>query len=122
MITLSFCFESNFKRNYIHVRDVSRVFIHGIDNYKKMRNQIYNVGLSDANLSKEELCKRIKKIIPKFSYFEDSLQEDPDKRNYIVSNDKIEATGFKPEWSIEAGIKELIKGFEMINNRKYGNI
>ena len=115
-------FESNFKRNYIHVRDVSRVFIHGIDNYKKMRNQIYNVGLSDANLSKEELCKRIKKIIPKFSYFEDSLQEDPDKRNYIVSNDKIEATGFKPEWSIEAGIKELIKGFEMINNRKYGNI
>ena len=71
-------FESNFKRNYIHVRDVSRVFIHGIDNYK-MRNQIYNVGLSDANLSKEELCKRIKKIIPKFSYFEDSLQEDPDK-------------------------------------------
>ena len=115
-------FESNFKRNYIHVRDVSRVFIHGINNYKKMRNQIYNVGLSDANLSKEELCKRIKKIIPKFSYFEDSLQEDPDKRNYIVSNDKIEATGFKPEWSIEAGIKELIKGFEMINNRKYGNI
>ena len=87
-----------------------------------MRNQIYNVGLSDANLSKEELCKRIKKIIPKFSYFEDALQEDPDKRNYIVSNDKIEATGFKPEWSIEAGIKELIKGFEMINNRKYGNI
>ena len=115
-------FESNFKRNYIHVRDVSRVFIHGINNYKKMRNQIYNVGLSDANLSKEELCKRIKKIIPKFSYFEDSLQEDPDKRNYIVSNDKIEATGFKPEWSIDAGIKELIKGFEMINNRKYGNI
>ena len=115
-------FESNFKRNYIHVRDVSKVFIHGIDNYKKMRNQIYNVGLSDANLSKEELCKRIKKIIPKFSYFEDALQEDPDKRNYIVSNYKIEATGFKPEWSIDAGIKELIKGFEMINNRKYGNI
>ena len=114
-------FESNFKRNYIHVRDVSKVFIHGIV-IIKMRNQIYNVGLSDANLSKEELCKRIKKIIPKFSYFEDSLQEDPDKRNYIVSNDKIEATGFKPEWSIEAGIKELIKGFEMINNRKYGNI
>ncbi|MDA9689849.1 NAD(P)-dependent oxidoreductase [Betaproteobacteria bacterium] len=115
-------FESTFKRNYIHVRDVSKVFLHGINNYDKMKNQIFNVGLSEANLSKEELCKRIKKIIPQFSYFEDSLQEDPDKRNYIVSNDKIESTGFKPDWSIDAGIKELIKGFKMINNRKYGNI
>ena len=115
-------FEAKFKRNYIHVRDVSKVFVHAIDNYADMKNQIFNVGLSDANLSKEELCKKIKKILPKFSYFEDSLQEDPDKRNYIVSNDKIESTGFKPDWSIDAGIKELIKGFVMINNRKYGNI
>lgn len=115
-------FESTFKRNYIHVRDVSKVFLHGINNYDKMKNQIFNVGLSDANLSKEELCKRIKKIIPQFSYFEDSLQEDPDKRNYIVSNDKIESTGFRADWSIDAGIEELIKGFKMINNRKYGNI
>lgn len=115
-------FEAKFKRNYVHVRDVSKVFLYGIENYEKMKNEIFNVGLSDANLSKEELCQTIKKIIPEFVFYEDSLSEDPDKRNYIVSNDKIEARGFKPDWSVEEGITELAKGFKMLSNRKYGNI
>ena len=115
-------FEAKFKRNYVHVRDVSKVFLYGIENYEKMKNEIFNVGLSNANLSKEELCQTIKKIIPEFVFYEDSLSEDPDKRNYIVSNKKIEARGFKPDWSIEEGIAELSKGFKMLSNRKYGNI
>ena len=87
-----------------------------------MRNQIYNVGLSDANLSKEELCKRIKKIIPKFSYFEDSLQEDPDKRNYIISNAKIESKGFKAIRSVDFGVKELIKALPFLKRKEFSNI
>ena len=79
----------------MHVRDVSKVFLHGIENYEKMKNEIFNVGLSNANLSKEELCQTIKKIIPEFVFYEDSLSEDPDKRNYIVSNKKIEARGIQ---------------------------
>ena len=89
-------FEAKFKRNYVHVRDVSKVFLHGIENYEEMKNEIFNVGLSNANLSKEELCQTIKKIIPEFVFYEDSLSEDPDKRNYIVSNKKIEARDSSP--------------------------
>jgi nucleoside-diphosphate-sugar epimerase len=115
-------FEGKFKRNYIHVRDVSKAFLHAIDNYDRMKNEVFNVGLSEANLSKIELCQRIKNIVPQFVFFEDSLSEDPDKRNYIVSNAKIEQTGFIPSWSLDEGIRELVKGFGMISNRKYGNI
>lgn len=115
-------FEGHFKRNYIHIRDVARAFISAIDNFDKMKNESYNVGLSDANLSKLELCSKIKEQIPNFVYLEAPIGEDPDKRDYIVSNEKIERTGFKPIHSIEAGIKELIKGYRIITNSKYSNV
>lgn len=115
-------FESQFKRNYIHVRDVSRVFQHAINNYDKMKGQIYNVGLSDANVSKKELCEHIQKQLPDFTFLDAPVGKDPDQRNYIVSNDKIEATGFKPEFSLDRGVSELIKGYMMIRNTRYGNV
>ncbi len=115
-------FESHFKRNYIHVRDVSRVFQHALVNHDKMKGQIYNVGLSDANVSKKELCEHIQKQLPSFIFIEAKVGKDPDQRNYIVSNAKIEATGFKPAFSLDAGIAELIKGYTMIRNTRYGNV
>ncbi|HSA85429.1 MAG TPA: NAD(P)-dependent oxidoreductase [Nitrospira sp.] len=115
-------FESSFKRNYVHVRDVSRVFQHAIDHFDKMKGQIYNVGLSDANVSKRELCERIQKQISDFVFLDAPVGKDPDQRNYIVSNAKIEATGFKPMYSLDAGISDLIKGYTMIKNTCYGNV
>ena len=114
-------FEGHFKRNYIHVRDVVNAFMHALNNLNKMKSEIYNVGLSDANLSKLELCEEIKKHIPNFTFVEEKLKKDPDQRNYIVSNEKIEKTGFKPEFSLSDGIKELIKGYSMIKNQSFGN-
>lgn len=115
-------FEGHFKRNYIHIRDVARAFIHAIENFDTMKNEPYNVGLSDANLSKLELCAKIKEQVPDFVYLEAIVGEDPDKRDYIVSNEKIERTGFKPAHSLEMGIKELIKGYRIITNSKYSNV
>lgn len=115
-------FESSFKRNYIHVRDVSRVFQHGLANFDRMKGQIYNVGLSDANVSKRELCERVQKQIPQFVFIDAPVGKDPDQRNYIVSNAKLEATGFETSMSLDAGITELIKGFTMIKNNLYGNV
>ncbi len=115
-------FESSFKRNYIHVRDVSRVFQHGIDNFDHMKGQIYNVGLSDANVSKKELCERIQKQLPDFVVIDAPVGVDPDQRNYVVSNAKIESTGFKPMMSLDAGISELIKGYVMMKNTQYSNV
>ena len=115
-------FESQFKRNYIHVRDVTRVFLHAINHYGKMKGQIYNVGLSDANVSKKELCQAIQKHLPEFVFLEAPVGKDPDQRNYIVSNEKIEATGFKQMYSLDFGIQELIKGYTMIKNTRYGNV
>ena len=115
-------FEGHFKRNYIHVRDVARVFMHGMANFDKMKGRAYNVGLDDANLSKLELCAVIKKHLPKFVFVEAPIGEDPDKRDYIVSNARLAATGFKPEWSLDRGIQELIKGFTILRNGIYSNI
>ncbi len=115
-------FESHFKRNYIHVRDVTRAFLHGIDNFDTMKNEPYNVGLSDANLSKFELCERIKGHLPDFVFLEAPVGEDPDKRDYIVSNEKIEKTGFTQTHGLDFGIAELIKGYTMIKNSVYGNV
>jgi len=114
-------FEAHFKRNYIHIRDVARAFLHAIDNFEEMKGGPYNVGLSDANLSKFELCERIKLQVPSFVFLEASIGEDPDKRDYIVSNSKIERTGFEPAFSLDDGIRELIKGYRMIRNTQYGN-
>ena len=115
-------FESHFKRNYIHVRDVSRVFQHALNNHDAMKGEIYNVGLSDANVSKKELCEYIQKQVPGFIFIDEQIGKDPDQRDYIVSNDKIESTGFKSEFSLDRGIGELIKGYGMIKNTRYGNI
>lgn len=115
-------FESHFKRNYIHVRDVSRVFQHALNNHDTMKGEIYNVGLSDANVSKKELCEIIQKQLPNFVFIDEAIGKDPDQRDYIVSNEKIEATGFKQDFSLERGISELIKGYTMIKNSRYGNV
>jgi len=115
-------FESHFKRNYTHVRDISRVFTHAINNIDKMKGEIYNVGLSSANVSKMELCEKIKEHIPHFSIMEAAIRKDPDQRNYIVSNAKLEATGFNTQFTLDDGITELIKGYQMIKNSIYGNV
>ena len=115
-------FEGHFKRNYIHIRDVARAFIHAVDNFDDMKGGAYNVGLSDANISKAELCERIKAQVPSFVYLEAPIGEDPDKRDYIVSNAKIEATGWKPTWSLSDGIEELVKGYRMIRNARFSNV
>ena len=115
-------FESNFKRNYVHVKDVFRAFLHGIDNFEKMSGEIYNVGLSDTNISKHELCMAIQNKIPEFIFPESAVGKDPDQRNYIVSVAKIAATGFKTVHSLDDGITELIKGYTMIKNTRYSNI
>lgn len=112
-------FEGHFKRNYLHVRDVASVFRWGLANFDRMRGQTYNVGLSDANLSKIELCDRIRRHIPEFHVFHSEIGQDPDKRDYIVSNAKIEATGWKPGHSLDRGIAELIKGYAMIRDAAF---
>jgi nucleoside-diphosphate-sugar epimerase len=115
-------FEPHFKRNYIHVRDVARVFMHAMEKFETMKNEPYNVGLSDANLSKSELCDEIKKQLPKFVYIESPIGEDPDKRNYIISNAKIEATGYKPQHSLQDGIAELIKTYQIVQRNDFTNL
>jgi len=115
-------FEGHFKRNYIHIRDVAKVFLHGLDNFETMKGKAYNVGLEDANLSKLELCAEIQKYLPNFVYLEAPIGEDPDKRDYIVSNQRILATGFTPDWSLGRGIRELIKGYTILRNSVYSNV
>jgi nucleoside-diphosphate-sugar epimerase len=115
-------FESHFKRNYIHVRDVAKAFIHCLRNFDNMKNEPYNVGLSDANLSKWELCEEIKRQVTDFYFTESKIGKDPDRRNYIVSNAKIEKTGFKPDISLQAGIAELIKGYQIIRRNQFSNL
>lgn len=115
-------FEGHFKRNYIHVRDVAKAFVHALDHFEKMKNQPYNVGLSDANLSKLELCEEIKKQVKEFYFYESKIGEDPDKRDYIVSNEKIEKSGYKPDVSLRDGIAELVKGYQIIKRTQYANI
>lgn len=115
-------FEEHFKRNYIHIKDVARAFLFGIKNYNKMVGEAYNVGLSDANLSKRELCEKISTYLPHFYFHCAPIGEDPDKRDYIVSNDKIESLGFKPEVSLDQGVKELVGVFQFLKANSYGNI
>ena len=115
-------FEAHFKRNYIHVRDVARAFMHAMDNFGAMKNKTYNVGLSEANLSKAELCSAIKEQLPKFTFIESKIGEDPDKRNYVISNAKIEKTGYKTQVTLADGIAELIKGYRVIKRSDFANI
>jgi len=118
-------FQSHFKRNYIHVRDIANTFLFCIENYDKMNNDVYNVGLSDANLSKMELAHAVKNYFPDLVIKEDDYTTDFDNRNYIVSNDKLESFGWKPKYTLADGIKELIDAYKMIikhNNRNFTNL
>ena len=115
-------FEAHFKRNYIYIHDVARAFLHAIDNFDTMKGEPYNVGMSDANLSKMELCDEIKKQVPEFHVIESEVGKDPDQRNYIVSNEKIEKTGYKPAGTIQQGIAELIKGYQVLRRNQYSNV
>ncbi len=114
-------FQPNFRRNYIHVSDVVEAFIFAIQNFKKMRGNIYNVGLSNANLTKGQLAKRISKIVKKTKIKILKNKKDPDKRDYYVSNKKIEKLGFKPYFSLNDGIKELNKIFTINTFEKNKN-
>ncbi len=114
-------FEEHFKRNYIHIKDVANAFLFGIRHFEKMKGQAYNVGLSDANLSKRELCEKIKHYIPDLYIHSAAIGEDPDKRDYIVSNKKLEALGWKQEKSIDDGIKELISAYKIIRLNQFAN-
>jgi nucleoside-diphosphate-sugar epimerase len=115
-------FEAHFKRNFIHVRDAAGAFLYAVDHYDAMKGRPYNVGLSDANLSKLELCQRIQSQVPGFAVMVGEIGEDPDKRNYIVSNARVEATGFRPQVGLDAGIAELIKGYQVIRRNQYSNV
>ena len=115
-------FEAHFKRNYLHVRDAAQAFLHALENYETMVGEPYNVGLSEANLSKQELCEAIQRQVPDFRYVLSEIGKDPDQRNYIVSNTKIEATGFQTQVSLDAGIKELVKGFQIVRRNQYANV
>ncbi len=115
-------FEGSFMRNYLHVRDAAGAFIFAMENFEKMKGRQYNCGLSDANLSKLELCEKIKQHIPSFMYLEAPVGTDPDKRNYLVSNERLESMGWRPKYTIDDGIDELIKAYQMIKNNIYGNV
>ena len=115
-------FEGHFKRNYIHISDVVQAFMLSIENPQNFIGQIFNVGLSSANISKLELCEKIKEMVPKFTYLESELGKDPDQRNYIVSNEKIEKVGFSPMMQLEDGLQELVKMLPMYNQKLFGNV
>lgn len=115
-------FEEHFRRNYIHVRDVAITFLFALEHYNKMRGEPYNVGLSSANLTKRELCEKIKQYVPELYIHSAEIGEDPDKRDYLVSNEKLESLGWKPEHSIDSGIQELLKGYRIIKPNQFTNL
>jgi nucleoside-diphosphate-sugar epimerase len=113
-------FEKTFKRNFIHIQDVASVFSFMLNNYEKYKGEVFNVGLSEANLSKQELLEKLQSHVKDFAINYNDYYEDPDKRNYIVSNIKVESTGWKPEWDLDKGIEELIMAYQMIVPRMGG--
>jgi nucleoside-diphosphate-sugar epimerase len=115
-------FEPRFKRNFIHVRDIARAFLHALEHFDAMQGRAYNVGLDDANLDKLELCEAIRRQVPDFHWAEAELASDPDQRNYVVSNARIRAAGFAPEVSLERGIAELAKGYQVLRRNQYANV
>lgn len=114
-------FEEHFRRNYIHIRDVAKTFLFGINNFQKMKGEPFNVGLSSANLTKRQLCEKIKEYIPDFVILSAPVGEDPDKRDYMVSNEKIEALGWRPDHSLDDGIQELLKAYNIIQANRFAN-
>ncbi len=115
-------FEEHFRRNYIHIRDVAKAFLYGIEQYDRMKGEPFNVGLSSANLTKRQLAEKIKVYVPGLYIHSAAIGEDPDKRDYLVSNDKIEALGWMPDHSLDDGIVELLKGYKIIKANSYANV
>jgi len=115
-------FEKEFKRNYVHIRDVADCFVYCIGHPEKMVGRPYNVGLDVANLSKEELALKVKQYVPNFYIHFGPVGSDPDKRNYIVSNQRLREAGFEARRSLEEGIKELLKGYRMMGRSPFKNI
>ncbi len=115
-------FEAKFRRNFIHIDDVANTFIFLMSNWKRVKNNIYNVGLSEANINKIQLCNEISKQIEGFVYLESEIGEDIDKRDYIVSNKKLEKTGWKAQKNLSDGISELIKFYSTISINQFGNV
>jgi nucleoside-diphosphate-sugar epimerase len=115
-------FQGEFKRNFIHVRDIARAFLHAMENREAMDGRAFNVGLDDANLDKRELCQAIQRHVPGFVWHEAAVGDDPDKRNYIVSNARIAATGFRPATSLDRGIAELVRGYQILRRNQYANV
>lgn len=115
-------FEKDFKRNYIHIQDVADCFIHCIENAGRMVGRPYNAGLDEANLSKEELALKVKEYVPNFYIHFASVGTDPDRRNYIVSNQRLREAGFQARRSLDDGIKELLKGYRMMGRDPFKNI
>lgn len=115
-------YQAKFRRNYLHVRDAASVFLWAIDHFDEMKGKPYNIGLPDANLTKRELCERIKQRVTDFYFTEAEVGEDPDRRDYTVSNERILATGWRPKYSLDDGIRELVKGYEILKGEKYGNV
>lgn len=115
-------FEKHFKRNYIHIRDVADAFLHCLTHHPQMIGRPFNAGLDDANLSKEELAQKIKAHVPSFYIHFSEVGSDPDKRNYIVSNQRLREAGFAARRSLDEGIVELLKGYRMMARGPYGNV
>jgi nucleoside-diphosphate-sugar epimerase len=115
-------FEKDFKRNYIHIRDVADCFLHCIRNFQKMKGRPYNAGLDAANLSKEELALKIKEYVPNFYIHFSEVGSDPDKRNYIVSNQRLKEAGFEAKRSLDEGIAELLKSYRMLGRSSFKNV
>lgn len=115
-------FEEHFRRNYIHIRDIAKTFLFALENYDKMKGQPFNVGLSSANLTKRELCEKIKQYVPELYIHSAAIGEDPDKRDYLVSNSKLEALGWQPDHSLDSGIQELLKGYKIIKPNLFANV
>jgi len=115
-------FEEHFRRNFIHIRDVAKAFVFAINNYNKMKGKPFNAGLSSANLTKRELCEKIKAYVPDFYIHSAPIGEDPDKRDYIVSNEKLESLGWKPNYTLDMGIVELLKGYKILKSNRFANV
>ena len=115
-------FEEHFRRNYIHVKDVASAFVFGLQNFDNMKGEPYNVGLSSANLTKRELAEKIKSHVPELYIHSASIGEDPDKRDYLVSNSKLESLGWRSEHTLDDGIRELVIGYGIIRPNIFANV
>lgn len=115
-------FEKDFKRNYVHIRDVADCFLHSLVHARRMIGQPYNVGLDAANFSKAELALKVKEHVPNFYIHFSEVGSDPDKRNYIVSNQRLREAGFQAKRSLDEGIKELLKGYRMLGRAPFKNV